>query len=142
MSVQAILLPVFVQAGLTFALVLWTGMARVGALRAGEARVGETALREPAWPKRVLQVGNACHNQFETPILFYAVVAFAMITRQADFIFVVLSWLFVAFRLVHVLIHTTSNVVTYRFLAFVAGTTVLMILWVYFALKILTVPAA
>ncbi len=142
MSVQAVLLPVFVQAGLTFALLLWMGMARVSALRAGEARIGETALREPAWPKRVQQVGNACHNQFETPILFYAVVAFAMITRQADFIFVLLSWLFVAFRLVHVFIHTTSNVVRLRFSAFLAGASVLTILWVHFAVKIFSAPMA
>jgi hypothetical protein len=137
MSVAAILAPVFVQVALTFALVIWLGRIRVAALRRGEARLPDVALGERAWPKRVTQVGNAYHNQFETPVLFYAVVAFAMITRQADLVFVALSWIFVVLRLAHAAIHVTSNVVVRRFRVFVAATLVLMAMWVYFAVKIL-----
>jgi hypothetical protein len=140
MSVPAILAPVFVQVALTFALVVWLGRTRVAALRRKEVRLSEVALGERAWPARVMQVGNAYHNQFETPVLFYAAVAFAMITRQADLIFVVLAWIFVVLRLVHAGIHVTSNVVVRRFQAFVAATLVLVAMWVYFAVKILAAP--
>jgi hypothetical protein len=140
MSVPAILVPIFVQVALTFALVVWLGRTRVASLRRGEVRLHDVALGERAWPKWVMQVGNAYHNQFETPVLFYVVVAFAMITRQADLVFVALSWIFVALRLVHVAIHVTSNVVVLRFRVFVAATLVLMAMWVYFAVKILAAP--
>ena len=142
MSVPAILAPVFVQVALTFALLVWMGRARVAAIRRKEVKPSEVALGERGWPARVMQVGNAYHNQFETPVLFYAVVAFAMITRQADLIFVVLAWIFVALRLVHAFIYVTANVVVRRFQVFVAGTLVLMALWITFAVKILSAPSS
>ncbi len=97
----------------------------------------DIALGERAWPPKVTQVANAFHNQFETPVLFYALVVLALITRQADLLFVVMAWLFVAARLVHAYIHTTSNLVIRRFQAFLAGTVVLMLMWLIFAVRIL-----
>jgi hypothetical protein len=137
LSIQAVLAPVFVQVALTFVLLFWMGRSRFAAVRAKEARVKDIALGQPAWPDRVLQVANAYHNQFETPVLFYALVVLALITRQADLLFVVMAWLFVAARLVHAYIHTTSNLVIRRFQAFLAGTVVLMLMWLIFAVRIL-----
>jgi hypothetical protein len=97
----------------------------------------DIALGERAWPPRVTQVANTFHNQFETPVLFYALVAFAMFTRQADLLFVLLSWLFVATRVAHAWVYTTSNHVFTRFRIFLAGTSVLMLMWAIFALRIL-----
>src|SRR5690349_11817930 len=102
MSITAILLPVFVLVGLTFILLALTGNRRVRSPQAGEGQVADIALGERNWPKRALQFQNAFHNQFEMPILFYLLVAFALITRKADMLFVVMSWMFVASRLVHV----------------------------------------
>jgi hypothetical protein len=137
-SVAAILLPVFVQVALTFALLGWLGRSRFAALRARQVKVHEIALGERAWPPRLLQIQNAYHNQFETPVLFYVLVALALFTRQADMLFVVLSWMFVAARFVHAVIHTTSNVVSRRFMAFVVSTSILAVMWVVFAVRILT----
>ncbi|HEV2559163.1 MAG TPA: MAPEG family protein [Microvirga sp.] len=137
MSIQAVLAPVFVQVALTFALLFLMGRSRFSAIRANEVEVQAIALGQPAWPDRVLQVANAYHNQFETPLLFYALVALALITRQADLLFVVMAWLFVAARLAHAYIHTTSNTVIRRFQAFLAGTVVLMLMWLIFAVRIL-----
>ena len=86
MSVAAILAPAFVQVALTFVLMLWMGRARFAAVRAGQVKVEDIALGQRAWPDRVMQIVNAFHNQFETPVLFYALVAFALLTRQADLI--------------------------------------------------------
>jgi hypothetical protein len=137
LSIQAVLAPVFVQVALTFALLFLMGRSRFSAIRANEVEVQAIALGQPAWPDRVLQVANAYHNQFETPLLFYALVALALITRQADLLFVVMAWLFVAARLAHAYIHTTSNTVIRRFQAFLAGTVVLMLMWLIFAVRIL-----
>jgi hypothetical protein len=137
MTIPAVLLPVFVQVALTFALLFWMGSARLRALKGREVRVGDIALRQPAWPERPTQISNAYDNQFQLPLLFYALVPLALITRKADLFFVVLSWMFVATRLVHAAIHTTSNSVQRRFLAFVVGAIVLLIMWIIFAAHIL-----
>src|SRR3712207_6519557 len=125
MSISAVILPVLVQVGLTLLLLLWMGRTRVGHLRKGEVRVKDIALGERNWPSRVTQIQNAYHNQFELPVLFYALVTLALITRKADLLFVVMAWVFVVSRLVHAAIHTTSNKISQRFMAFIVGVLIL-----------------
>jgi len=137
MSVQAVLLPLFVQVALTFVLLLWTERVRVGAIRRGEVHMRDIALREPNWGKRETQIANAYHNQLELPLLFYVLTILAWITKQADLLFVVLAWVFVLLRLLHATIHVTSNNVPRRYMAFVAGAIVLMIMWLIFIVRIL-----
>lgn len=141
MSISAILLPVFVQVGLTFGLLLWLGSSRVGALRTGAAKVDGIALGERNWPARILQIQNAYHNQFEMPVLFYVLVVLGLVTRKADMLFVVMAWMFVASRLVHAFIHTTSNTVVRRFQAFVVGVMILAAMWVIFGLRVFLAEA-
>ncbi|MPZ59173.1 MAG: MAPEG family protein [Rhizobiales bacterium] len=140
MSIQAVLLPVFVQVALTFALMFWMGSARVAAIRRGEAKIRDTALGQPNWPPRVTQIANGYHNQFQLPLLFYAVVVLALLTRKADLLFVILSWAFVVLRVLHAAIHTGTNYVPYRFYVFLAGAVVLLLVWVIFAVRMLFVP--
>ena len=137
MTIPAVLLPVFVQVGLTFFLLFWMGAVRLRALKGREVRLGDIALRQPAWPERPTQISSAYDSQFQLPVLFYALVPLALITRKADLLFVVLSWIFVATRLAHAAIHTTSNNVQQRFMAFLAGAVVLLIMWIVFAAHIL-----
>jgi hypothetical protein len=136
MSISAILAPLFVQVGLTFVLLFWMGRSRIAVLRSGGVKVKDIALGERVWPVKVQQVANAFHNQFELPILFYGLVALALITRKADLAFVVMAWIFVATRLVHAYIFTTSNRVSQRFMAFLAGAVILMLMWILFAVRI------
>jgi hypothetical protein len=139
MSIPAVLLPVFVQVALAFALLFWLGPTRYRALRSGA--VGkEATLDDRAWPPEARQAGNAFCNQFELPVLFYAIVAFALITRKADLLFVILSWVFVLSRLIHAFIHVTSNEIRLRFPAYLVGAIVLLVMWVLFALAILFAP--
>jgi hypothetical protein len=142
MTLPAILAPVFVQVALTFALLVWTGRSRVAVLRAKEVRIGEVALGQRVWPQRVQQVSNAYQNQFEVPVLFYVIVALAILTRQADLLFVALSWAFVASRLAHAFVHTTSNRLQHRFMAFLVGVLILMLMWIIFAVRVLFGTAA
>lgn len=138
MTVQAILLPVFVQVALTFFLGLWMARRRTGAVMSREVHPKDMALGQNVWPPRVQQISNAFHNQLEMPILFYVLVVLAMITHKADLVFVVLSWAFVASRLVHAAIHVGSNRVPRRGLAFAVGVVVLIVMWLIFAVRILT----
>ena len=137
MSVPAVLAPLFAQVALTFGLLFWMGRLRVAALRAREVRMEDVALApRGAWPERITRVGNAYQNQFETPVLFYALVALAILTRKADLLFVAMSWLFVLARVVHAYVYTTSNVVARRFQVFLIGTVVLILMWLVFAARI------
>ena len=133
----AILLPVFVQVALTFTLLVWMGYLRIRTLRVGMLRVGDIALGEPKWPIEARKVQNSFHNQFELPLLFYALVALALITRQATTLLTILCWLFVISRVIHAVIHTTTNHVPSRFSAYVFGLTALIAMWVWFAARVI-----
>ena len=141
MSITAVILPVLVQAGLTLILLFWLGRTRVRHLRSGEVKVQDIVLGERNWPKRVTQIQNAYQNQFELPVLFYVLVALALITRKADMLFVVMSWMFVVSRLAHAAIHTTSNKLAWRFQAFVIGVLLLAAMWVIFGIRIFSAEA-
>ena len=137
MSVQMVLLPVFVLVGLTFALLLWMASARTRALTGREVSLQDIALGQPNWPERPTQIGNCFSNQFELPVLFYTLIALALPLRHADLVIVLLSWVFVVTRFAHAGIFVTSNNVQQRSLAWFAGVLVLFVMWLYFALKIL-----
>ncbi len=137
MPIRFVLLPLFVEVALTFFLLYWMGFSRLGALRRREARIADIALGQLNWPVRVQQISNSYRSQFEVPILFYLITVLAIMTRHADVLFVVLSWLFVGTRLVHAGVHTTSNYVPRRFYAFLAGTAILLVMWIIFAVRIL-----
>jgi hypothetical protein len=137
MSIQAVLLPLFVLVLLTFVLLVWTARLRVAAVRRGEVHPRDIALREPNWGKRETQIANAYHNQLELPVLFYVLTILAWITKQADLLFVVLAWVFVVLRLLHVAIHITSNRLSHRFFAFAGSVLVLALMWVIFVVRIL-----
>src|SRR5712671_3561700 len=137
MSVQIVLLPVFVLVGLTFALLLWMAGARRQALVGGETKIRDIALGQPNWPTRATQIGNCFKNQFELPLLFYALIALALPLRHADLFIVLMSWVFVVTRFVHAGIFVTSNNVRQRGRVWFSGVRVLLAMWIYFALRIL-----
>jgi hypothetical protein len=139
MTVQSVLLPVFVLVGLTFFLLLWMAGARRGALVGGQTKVRDIALGQSNWPQRATQIGNCYMNQFELPLLFYILIAIALPLRHADLVIVMLSWVFVVCRFAHAGIFVTSNDLNQRSLAWFAGVLVLFAMWLYFALKILLV---
>jgi hypothetical protein len=137
MTVQMVLLPVFVQIGLTFFLLFTMAIARGRAISGGEVKPKDISLRQQNWPARTAAIGNCFANQFEIPVLFYVLIALAMPLRHADLIIVMLSWVFVVTRFAHAGIFVTSNDLRTRSLAWFAGALVVLAMWVYFALKIL-----
>ena len=98
MTIQEMLLPLFLEVILTFGLLFWLAPLRTIDFSSGVARPENVALREPNWSKRSLQVGYSYSNQFELPVLFYVLTILAWVTRHADLVFVVLAWIFVIFR--------------------------------------------
>ncbi len=121
----------------TLVLALRLGARRVAALKARQVRMSEIALSQEAWPEDARKAGNNFINQFETPVLFYALVLLALHVGAVSHVMGVLAWLYVLFRVVHAVIHTGSNNVNRRFMAFVGGVIVLAIMAVLLGLKVL-----
>jgi len=137
MSMQTILLPLFVEVALTLCLLLWLAELRRRDFKSGAVRPSQIALREPNWPVRTQQVAYSFSNQFELPVLFYVLTILEIMTRHADLVFVVLAWIFVLMRIAQAYVHTTSNVVLRRGSFYVVGALVLIIMWVIFMVRIL-----
>ena len=137
MTIQMVLLPVFVQVALTFALLIWMASARTASVKRGETKLRDIALGQSAWPAKPMQISNCYDSQFQIPLLFYVLVVLAWMTKQADLIFVVMAWIFVLSRLAHAYIHTGSNHVPTRFRVFAVGMIVLLLMWIIFAVRIL-----
>ena len=136
MTYPMILAPLFVQVILTLIVAFMLAGHRVRA--AIRKEIPENiALREPNWPTHVRQVDNNYLNQFELPVLFYVLTILSIITRHADFLFVVLAWVFVVFRLLQAWIHVTSNNVRLRGAFYGVGALVLVVMWLVFMVRIL-----
>jgi hypothetical protein len=137
MTIREVFLPLFVEVTLTFVLLFWMASLRFRAVTGGEVAVRDIALRQPNWPPRVTQIANAFHNQLELPVLFYVLTIIAWDTRHADYLFVVLAWIFVILRVIQAAIHVTDNNVRQRGLAFIMGAIVLAIMWTIYMVEII-----
>jgi hypothetical protein len=140
MPVQQVLLPLFLEVILTFALLFWLAPLRSHDVSSGATRLEDIALREPKWSQRSLQVAYSYSNQFELPVLFYVLTILAYFTRHAGIVFVVLAWIFVIFRYLQAYVHVTSNQVRLRGAFFGVSALVLAIMWIIYIVQILTSP--
>ena len=133
MSIQVILLPVFIQVALTLVLLFMTRSAQTRPAGYGDIRFKD----EPNDPTGTAIVGSIYNSQFQLPVLFYVVVVLAHLLRKADFLFVILSFVFVAARIAHAYVAVTSNDTKLRYGAFAAALVVLAFMWLAFAIRVL-----
>jgi hypothetical protein len=138
MSVQAILLPLFVEVILTFVLGAGLAVMRGRDFKSGAARYDNIALREPNWSKSTLQFTYSFSNQFELPVLFYVLTILEYVTHLAGIVFVVLAWIFVIFRILHAGVHVTSNNIKLRGPLYGVSAIVLIVMWVIYIVEVLT----
>jgi hypothetical protein len=137
MSIQFVLAPLFAQIALTFALLIGMALSRRRALLDRTVRWQDAKRSRTApWPERAAQYGDAFSNQFEVPVLFYVLTLLVVFTRQADLLFVLLSWIFVALRAAQAYVHVTSNYVPRRGMLYGVSVLVLLAMWIVFALRI------
>ena len=132
------LAPVFVHVMLVIALVIATGRGRVAAVRAGEVRLKDVALEGSRWPERLRKLANNYQNQFELPVLFYALCGFLAITQLTSVLLLACAWGYVFLRAAHTFVHLTSNKVIRRFQLFFASSIVLYVMWALFLVRLLT----
>jgi hypothetical protein len=137
MKAELILLPVFAQIALTFIMLFWMAGLRVQSVRNKKvpARYFKTYQGDYKLPEKLLQVARNFHNQLETPILFYAVIAFILISDQVDMGYIALAWTYFATRIVHTVIHVSYNHILHRMIIFLFSLIVLLSLWTRFFIQ-------
>lgn len=133
---QALLAPVFLHVLLVVYIGTRTVTARVNSVRSGETRIKNIALDTGGWPAHIRKLGNNFDNQFDMPMMWYGLVALVIATAKIDAVLVTLGWLFLAARVIHALIHTSSNKVPRRMFAYLGAFAVLFLMWAWFALRI------
>ena len=135
MNNAAIFWPVIIQALVTLFLYIPMSSRRVASVKSGEAKASDYRLVEKE-PADVRQMTRAIANQYETPILFYAVCISAYVTQNAGTVMLVLAWAYVIIKCCHVFVQTTSNRLRIRRPIFMVSFIVLIAMWVTFALQL------
>lgn len=130
MAQNLILLPVLGQMLLTLLILLLLPLARRRSMIERRQRVQEMALAGKSdWNEQAQKVAACFSNQFELPVLFYVICAFALITRMVDPWMLGLACLFVGARVVQAAIHIGPNIVMWRFAAYATGLACLVGMW-------------
>lgn len=70
-------------------------------------------------PANVTLAAHNFRNLTELPVIFYALSIYLFVTASVDKLYVIAAWCFVTFRLLHSLIHCTTNVVIHRFAMYI-----------------------
>ena len=122
---------------LTFIVGVLTLRARIAAVRSGKVRLPVVAINNAGWPETARKLGNNFDNQFQVPMLVYAVAALFIATGLADMNAAGLAFAFLAARILHTLEHTRRNRVLTRLVFFLASYAFALCLWVWFAIRFL-----
>jgi hypothetical protein len=120
-----ILWPMLAQVGWTFMLYAWLTVVRVQVVKRGEVEYGCFVLSRDE-PRQVARVSRNLANQFELPVIFYAVIVLLLALGRVGVADIIAAWAFVTGRVIHTLVQTLTdnvplrgNVFTINFLAVV-----------------------
>ena len=141
MDHSPILAPVVALVAWSLVMFLWMYALRFPAMRrAGLSMKGRVGTKGGALDGVVEDwVQWKAHNYnhlMEQPTLFYAITLTLALIGHGDGANLWLAWAYVGFRILHSLIQATVNVVTWRFLAFLASSLCLIALTVHAAILV------
>jgi hypothetical protein len=114
----AILWPVLVHIALVVALYAWLTVARTRSVKSGEIDYSCFVLGRDE-PLHVARITRNLANQFELPVLFYALVVLLIALERVTFVDVAAAWVFALGRIVHTLVQTLTDDVVLRGRVFV-----------------------
>jgi hypothetical protein len=133
---KLLLLPLMLHVLLTLFVGMRSLQARIKVVRTGQTKLHEIATNSGAWPARIKKLGDNFDNQFQTPMLWFAVCGLIVALHFEDMVFVGLSWMFLLTRLAHSYVQTTHNDVPSRMRIFLFGFFTLIAMWAWFAVKL------
>lgn len=133
----ALIWPMMAQAFLVYGIYYILLRRRVAAVRGGEASVSD--FRVPVSdPPTSAATARCLANQFELPVLFFAVCLASHVTGATSLLTVALAWGFVAARVGHAAVYLTSNRVRHRQRLFTAGLAINLLQWLALAWHLAT----
>ena len=125
-AVTSILWPLLAYVAWVVLLYAWLTVARAQAVKRGEVDYSSFEFNREE-PPAVARIRLNLANQFEWPVVFYALVVLLIALGKVTLFDVIAAWVFVAGRVVHSLVQTLTdnvplrgNVFTINFLAVLA----------------------
>lgn len=127
-----LILPMLIQMGMSIAILFWLAYSRVSRI----SKQGLAEIRKTGFPAHVNNASDNFKNQFEVPVIFYALSLLIMVAGAATTTIVMAAWVFVIGRIIHALIQLTKNTIfPWRFLVFLITVIALIVMLVAFALQ-------
>lgn len=133
MDSTALYWPMFTQIGLSLLILFWLAYSRVSRI----AKHGLAEIRKTGFPDHVNNASDNFKNQFEIPVLFYAICFFFILSGEVTPLVLGLAWVFAIGRVIHALIQLTKNVIfPYRFGVFLITALSMVALFVIAVLQL------
>ena len=85
-----------------------------------------------------VQAADNFRNLFETPVLFYSLVACAIGVSHVPPWLMIGAWCYFALRVAHSLIHCTYNRVMHRLAVFALSFVLIVVLWVMYVVALMS----
>lgn len=127
-----LILPMLIQMALSIVILFWLAYSRVSRI----SKHGLAEIRKTGFPTHVNNASDNFKNQFEVPVLFYALSLLIIVAGTASTVIVAAAWVFVIGRIIHALIQLTKNIIfPWRFLVFLLTVLALIVMLVTFALQ-------
>lgn len=127
MSQHQIFGPMFALLFLTFVVWVYMYAKRLTFIRSSGIEPNRATPAELARlsPPSVSNPSDNLKNLFEVPVIFYALTIFLFVSETVDGTYVIASWLFVVFRILHSAVHCTINVIIVRFTLYIISSAIL-----------------
>ena len=129
-------LALLAQILLTLGVYLVMSVRRQQAMRRGDARPEDYVLVQNE-PRYAARATRNLANQFELPVLFYALGLMLLALGGATLIDVALAWIFVASRFAHAAVALSSENVKLRGLVFLVGLVAVGLLVLHVAMVVI-----
>jgi hypothetical protein len=133
MPPSAILWPMLAHIGWVFLLYAWLTYARAQAVKRGEVDYSSFAFNREE-PPSVARIRLNLANQFELPVIFYALAVLLVALGKVTMLDVITAWVFVAGRVIHTLVQTLTDNVPLRGQVFMINAIAVMALAAHVAL--------
>ena len=120
--------PMMAQILLTILIFFVLASRKAQAIKAGDEDRQRAALDNKAWNESVVKASNNIDNQFQTPVLFYALCFLLYHLEAVNAFSLSLAWAYAVSRYVHAYIHLGSNYVPNRLRVFLFGFVMLILM--------------
>lgn len=126
------------------ALILWifvvlviVFLRRKQAFDSKQVSMADVAVSNERYPEPARLAAANFANQFETPVIFFALIMLAMEVGATSYIMAGLAWAYVATRVAHTLVHVGSNDLRLRASIYTVGAALLFCMWIGVVLAVL-----